>query len=108
MPTFDKKNCSIPQSQIGFIDFFANEMFEAWHGKEIFFKLKIHPNINYWGNHGANLIMFCFFRVPAFGDFPEMVENMNINYKYWSNQLVESKQKERSVEIEEIDEENMT
>ncbi|UXI15715.1 clathrin-adaptor protein [Sarcoptes scabiei] len=33
MPTFDSKNCSIPKSQIGFIDYFANDMFEAWHCK---------------------------------------------------------------------------
>ncbi|XP_013396005.1 high affinity cAMP-specific and IBMX-insensitive 3',5'-cyclic phosphodiesterase 8B isoform X1 [Lingula anatina] len=30
MPVFDRKTCSIPKSQISFIDFFINEMFEAW------------------------------------------------------------------------------
>lgn len=35
MPTFDRATCSIPKSQIGFIDFFANDLFEAWHCKLI-------------------------------------------------------------------------
>jgi hypothetical protein len=30
MPTFDRVTCSIPKSQIGFIDYFANDMFDAW------------------------------------------------------------------------------
>ncbi|XP_074600244.1 phosphodiesterase 8 isoform X2 [Brevipalpus obovatus] len=30
MPAFDRSTCSIPKSQIGFIDYFANDMFEAW------------------------------------------------------------------------------
>lgn len=30
MPTFDRLSCSIPKSQIGFIDYFANDMFDAW------------------------------------------------------------------------------
>lgn len=33
MPMFDKASCSIPKSQIGFIDFIINDMFEAWDSK---------------------------------------------------------------------------
>ena len=33
MPQFDRTTCSIPKSQIGFIDFFISDMFEAWDGK---------------------------------------------------------------------------
>lgn len=32
MPAFDRATCSIPKSQIGFIDYFSNDMFEAWDG----------------------------------------------------------------------------
>ncbi|XP_076642156.1 phosphodiesterase 8 isoform X8 [Halictus rubicundus] len=30
MPMFDRQTCSIPKSQIGFIDFIINDMIEAW------------------------------------------------------------------------------
>lgn len=30
MPAFDRKTCSIPKSQTSFIDFFINDMFDAW------------------------------------------------------------------------------
>ncbi|XP_045110107.1 high affinity cAMP-specific and IBMX-insensitive 3',5'-cyclic phosphodiesterase 8A-like isoform X2 [Portunus trituberculatus] len=30
MAQFDRTTCSIPKSQIGFIDFFINDMFDAW------------------------------------------------------------------------------
>ncbi|XP_076177149.1 phosphodiesterase 8 [Ptiloglossa arizonensis] len=30
MPMFDRSTCSIPKSQIGFIDFIINDMIEAW------------------------------------------------------------------------------
>ena len=33
MPQFDRTSCSIPQSQIGFYDFFILSMFDAWHGR---------------------------------------------------------------------------
>lgn len=39
MPAYDRATCSIPKSQIGFIDFFAHDMFEAWDGKLITFQL---------------------------------------------------------------------
>jgi high affinity cAMP-specific and IBMX-insensitive 3',5'-cyclic phosphodiesterase 8 len=30
MPSFDRNNCNIPKAQISFIDYFVNDMFEAW------------------------------------------------------------------------------
>lgn len=33
MPMFDRQTCSIPKSQMGFVDFIINDMFEAWDGK---------------------------------------------------------------------------
>ena len=32
MPHFDRKTCSLPKSQMTFIDYFLKDMFEAWHG----------------------------------------------------------------------------
>lgn len=34
MPQFDRTTCSIPKSQIGFYDFFINDMFDMWSGKK--------------------------------------------------------------------------
>ncbi|KAJ8963113.1 hypothetical protein NQ318_018578 [Aromia moschata] len=31
MPMFDRHTCSIPKSQIGFVDYIINDMFEAWN-----------------------------------------------------------------------------
>ncbi|XP_045482819.1 high affinity cAMP-specific and IBMX-insensitive 3',5'-cyclic phosphodiesterase 8 isoform X2 [Harmonia axyridis] len=31
MPMFDRNTCSVPKSQIGFIDYIVNDMFEAWN-----------------------------------------------------------------------------
>ncbi|CAG9762319.1 unnamed protein product [Ceutorhynchus assimilis] len=31
MPMFDRQSCSVPKSQIGFVDYIINDMFEAWH-----------------------------------------------------------------------------
>ena len=33
MPVFDRKTCSLPKSQTSFIDFFINDMFDAWDCK---------------------------------------------------------------------------
>lgn len=32
MPMFDRTTCSIPKSQIGFVDYIVHDMFEAWDG----------------------------------------------------------------------------
>lgn len=33
MPVFDRNTCSVPKSQISFIDYFITDMFDAWDGK---------------------------------------------------------------------------
>jgi high affinity cAMP-specific and IBMX-insensitive 3',5'-cyclic phosphodiesterase 8 len=33
MPIFDRTSCNIPKAQISFIEYFINDMFDAWHGK---------------------------------------------------------------------------
>jgi len=33
MPVFDSSACNVPKSQTSFIDFFINDMFEAWTSK---------------------------------------------------------------------------
>lgn len=33
MPVFDRNTCSIPKSQISFIDYFITDMFDAWDSK---------------------------------------------------------------------------
>ena len=35
MPMFDRPTCNIPKSQIGFVDYIVNDMFEAWDGNII-------------------------------------------------------------------------
>lgn len=34
MPVFDRNTCSIPKSQLSFIDYFIIDMFDAWDGKQ--------------------------------------------------------------------------
>ncbi|KTG31746.1 hypothetical protein cypCar_00035762 [Cyprinus carpio] len=34
MPVFDRNTCSIPKSQISFIDYFITDMFDAWDAEE--------------------------------------------------------------------------
>ncbi|XP_053210897.1 high affinity cAMP-specific and IBMX-insensitive 3',5'-cyclic phosphodiesterase 8A-like isoform X2 [Panonychus citri] len=60
MPAYDRATCSIPKSQIGFIDFFVHDMFEAW---------------------------------DAFGDFPELMDNLSKNYNHYKDE--EHKEAER-------------
>ncbi|XP_067144564.1 LOW QUALITY PROTEIN: high affinity cAMP-specific and IBMX-insensitive 3',5'-cyclic phosphodiesterase 8B-like [Centruroides vittatus] len=47
MPTFDRNTCSIPKSQIGFMDYFANDMFDAWDAFGDFPELIEHLKFNY-------------------------------------------------------------
>ncbi|VEN50982.1 unnamed protein product [Callosobruchus maculatus] len=35
MPMFDRHTCSVPKSQIGFVDYIINDMFEAWNGHSV-------------------------------------------------------------------------
>uniref|UniRef100_A0A8D8YSX9 3',5'-cyclic-AMP phosphodiesterase n=2 Tax=Cacopsylla melanoneura TaxID=428564 RepID=A0A8D8YSX9_9HEMI len=50
MPMFDRVSCSIPKSQMGFVDFIINDMFEAWDAfidmPEMLYHLR--SNYQYW------------------------------------------------------------
>uniref|UniRef100_A0A1B6E641 PDEase domain-containing protein n=3 Tax=Clastoptera arizonana TaxID=38151 RepID=A0A1B6E641_9HEMI len=50
MPMFDRTSCSIPKSQMGFVDFIINDMFEAWDAfidmPEMLYHLR--SNYQYW------------------------------------------------------------
>ena len=52
-----------------------------------------------------------FSKLKAFGNFTEMIENMNINYQYWKDKLPIAEPRSRKVsesadDIKEVDEEN--
>lgn len=40
MPVFDRNTCSVPKSQLSFIDYFITDMFDAWDGKNDMFLLR--------------------------------------------------------------------
>lgn len=44
MPVFDRNTCSIPKSQISFIDYFIMDMFDAWDGKNFHFSSSLLSN----------------------------------------------------------------
>ncbi|XP_072372121.1 high affinity cAMP-specific and IBMX-insensitive 3',5'-cyclic phosphodiesterase 8B isoform X2 [Scyliorhinus torazame] len=50
MPVFDRNTCSIPKSQISFIDYFITDMFDAWDAFANLPKLIQHlaENYKYW------------------------------------------------------------
>ncbi|KAM9138902.1 high affinity cAMP-specific and IBMX-insensitive 3',5'-cyclic phosphodiesterase 8B isoform 8-T8 [Pangshura tecta] len=47
MPVFDRKTCSIPKSQISFIDYFITDMFDAWDAFAHLPVLMEHLAVNY-------------------------------------------------------------
>lgn len=50
MPQFDRTTCSIPKSQLGFYDYFINDMFDVWNGFADLPQLSdlIRSNYVYW------------------------------------------------------------
>uniref|UniRef100_A0A8C0KUM0 Phosphodiesterase 8A n=3 Tax=Canis lupus TaxID=9612 RepID=A0A8C0KUM0_CANLU len=50
MPVFDRNTCSIPKSQISFIDYFITDMFDAWDAFVDLPELMQHldNNFKYW------------------------------------------------------------
>ncbi|KAG7238614.1 hypothetical protein INR49_030688 [Caranx melampygus] len=40
MPVFDRNTCSVPKSQISFIDYFITDMFDAWDGRVVIMLVK--------------------------------------------------------------------
>nr|XP_018914696.1 PREDICTED: high affinity cAMP-specific and IBMX-insensitive 3',5'-cyclic phosphodiesterase 8B [Bemisia tabaci]XP_018914697.1 PREDICTED: high affinity cAMP-specific and IBMX-insensitive 3',5'-cyclic phosphodiesterase 8B [Bemisia tabaci]XP_018914698.1 PREDICTED: high affinity cAMP-specific and IBMX-insensitive 3',5'-cyclic phosphodiesterase 8B [Bemisia tabaci]XP_018914699.1 PREDICTED: high affinity cAMP-specific and IBMX-insensitive 3',5'-cyclic phosphodiesterase 8B [Bemisia tabaci] len=47
MPQFDRTTCSIPKSQMGFVDFIINDMFEAWDAFIDMPEMLYHMRSNY-------------------------------------------------------------
>jgi len=74
MPMFDRLTCSIPKSQIGFVDYIVNDMFEAWEG-ELTSVVSVSKRLT------GKLTAFC--SLPAFIDFPEILYHMRRNYQFW-------------------------
>lgn len=60
MPVFDRNTCSIPKSQISFIDYFITDMFDAWDGKQNF---AIFPDNNYF----VNIWNYCDTKLLSYG-----------------------------------------
>uniref|UniRef100_A0A667XP87 3',5'-cyclic-AMP phosphodiesterase n=1 Tax=Myripristis murdjan TaxID=586833 RepID=A0A667XP87_9TELE len=52
MPVFDRNTCSVPKSQISFIDYFITDMFDAWDAFASLPGLMEHlsENYKYWKN----------------------------------------------------------
>ncbi|KAM9820508.1 high affinity cAMP-specific and IBMX-insensitive 3',5'-cyclic phosphodiesterase 8B [Neosynchiropus ocellatus] len=50
MPVFDRNSCSVPKSQLSFIDYFINDMFDAWDAFASLPGLMEHlsENYRYW------------------------------------------------------------
>ncbi|ELK28537.1 High affinity cAMP-specific and IBMX-insensitive 3',5'-cyclic phosphodiesterase 8A [Myotis davidii] len=50
MPAFDRNTCSIPKSQISFIDYFVTDMYHAWEDFVDLQELLQHldNNFKYW------------------------------------------------------------
>ncbi|XP_076642149.1 phosphodiesterase 8 isoform X2 [Halictus rubicundus] len=70
MPMFDRQTCSIPKSQIGFIDFIINDMIEAW---DAFIDMPemvgyMRQNYDKWKEFNVRLV-FISFSFYAFMEF---------------------------------------
>lgn len=80
MPMFDRKSCSIPKSQAGFVDYFVADMYEAWDGKFKYFKnSESHPHFFISEIFTMNYVFLAFI------DVPEVIEHMKYNYDYWKD-----------------------
>ncbi|XP_036041597.1 high affinity cAMP-specific and IBMX-insensitive 3',5'-cyclic phosphodiesterase 8A [Onychomys torridus] len=64
MPVFDRNTCSIPKSQISFIDYFITDMFDAWDAFVDLPDLMQHldDNFRYW--KGLDEKKLCSLRPP--------------------------------------------
>ncbi|EDM08678.1 phosphodiesterase 8A [Rattus norvegicus] len=64
MPVFDRNTCSIPKSQISFIDYFITDMFDAWDAFVYLPNLMRHleDNFKYW--KGLDEKELCTLRPP--------------------------------------------
>ncbi|XP_007943312.2 high affinity cAMP-specific and IBMX-insensitive 3',5'-cyclic phosphodiesterase 8A [Orycteropus afer afer] len=64
MPVFDRNTCSIPKSQISFIDYFITDMFDSWDALLDLPDLMQHldNNFKYW--KGLDEMKLCSVRPP--------------------------------------------
>lgn len=62
MPVFDRNTCSIPKSQISFIDYFITDMFDAWDGK---WNSAVFPN----KKHFVNIWKYCDIKLLSYGSW---------------------------------------
>ncbi|KAM6202396.1 high affinity cAMP-specific and IBMX-insensitive 3',5'-cyclic phosphodiesterase 8A [Rhynchocyon petersi] len=64
MPVFDRNTCSIPKSQISFIDYFITDMFDSWDAFVNLPDLMQHldNNFKYW--KGLDEMKLCSLRPP--------------------------------------------
>lgn len=83
MPMFDRVSCSIPKSQIGFVDYIINDMIEAWDG-ETFFSSTFYRLFSLFYHRSSSIIPL----FAAFIDMPEMVTHMRQNYDKWKEYQV--------------------
>ena len=58
MPVFDRNTCSIPKSQISFMDYFITDMFDAWDGKDA---LHVNTKNTYTALHLHYYVINLFF-----------------------------------------------
>ena len=81
MPQFDRTTCSIPKSQIGFYNFFINDMFEMWNGKQS--KL-----ISMTLQHIISIFIFKIKLIHiyvklGFADLEMLTDIIKENFSYW-------------------------
>lgn len=70
MPMFDRATCSIPKSQIGFIEYIIQDMMHAWDSE--------CPSLR-------SIYIECLHILPHAGfiDMPQLITCMQINYSQW-------------------------
>ncbi|KAG8131007.1 hypothetical protein E2320_017568, partial [Naja naja] len=98
MPVFDRNTCSIPKSQISFIDYFIMDMFDAWDGKNFHFSFSLLSNAFFITAeivHDFKTSMVLLtpptpLYLSAFAYLPGLMQHLANNYKHWKK-LDESK-----------------
>ncbi|EPY75032.1 High-affinity cAMP-specific and IBMX-insensitive 3,5-cyclic phosphodiesterase 8A-like protein [Camelus ferus] len=79
MPVFDRNTCSIPKSQISFIDYFITDMFDAWDELSA---AVVTDELLALSTGLDSVVRPCVCRVP-FVDLPELMQHLDNNFKYW-------------------------
>ncbi|KAI4816542.1 hypothetical protein KUCAC02_008865, partial [Chaenocephalus aceratus] len=81
MPVFDRNTCSVPKSQISFMDYFITDMFDAWD---------VSPRGNLFTVNAALMsrkVSKCQWDGEklrgSFASLPGLMEHLSENYNYW-------------------------